>query len=524
MNRILLLVVLLFTGVNVKAQIAFQKKYVGSKYERCQSLLIDADGNYVMAGYTNSFGTDTFDVYVIKTNVMGDTLWTRTIGGLETDQGVDIQKTIDNGYVVVGSTYSFGAGGSDVYLIKLNNSGDTLWTRAYGGASDEGGNSIKQTGDGGFIIAGYTNSFGSGFIDVYILKVDSDGIFQWSKTFGGTSTESAYDIQLANNGFIIAGYTSLGAGNFDAYLINTDFSGNMIWSKKYGGASHDYGYSVQTTSDGGYILVGTILSSGAGNHDVYLIKTNSIGDTLWTKSYGGTLADYGYVVKQMPDDGYTIAGTSYSFFGTGSTSDVYLLNTNATGNLNWSRMIGSVSIDEAHTLALTSDGGFLIGGLSWSFGGGTQYDLSLIKCDSIGFSGCFENTPSTLTSSTRTDVVSPATLVTSTNTITSFTRSNIGNGGASTPLCISVDIQNNTMGNFSFYPNPNSGKFNVQLEDEWIHGEIEVLDLLGRVIYKVEISDKKTIEINLGDETNGVYLIKIIGNKNLFTKKVMISH
>lgn len=522
MNRFYLYVVLLISYFNTEAQIAFQKKYGGANYERCQSLVIDNDGNYVMTGYTNSFATDTFDVYILKTNAAGDTLWTRTIGGFDTDQGTDIQKTTDNGYIVVGSTYSFGAGGSDVYLIKLNNSGDTLWTRAYGGTGDEAGNSIKQTSDGGFIIAGYSNSSSAGFFDVYILKVDSQGTFQWAKTYGGTSTEFANDIELTNNGFIVAGYSSLGAGNFDAYLIKTDFLGNMTWSKKYGGPSHDYGYSVQPTSDGGYILTGSILSSGAGNHDVYLIKTNNMGDTLWTKSYGGTQADFGYAVKQMPDNGYTIAGTSYSFFGTGSTSDVYLLNTNDRGDLNWSRMIGSVSIDEAHTLALTSDGGFLIGGLAWTFGGSTKYDLYLIKCDSIGITGCFENTPNTITSNTVIDVISPSTLVANANAITTNTQSVIGNGGAITPLCISVNVQNNIGNNFSIFPNPNNGLFNIIFEGEVVGGTLEIINFTGSIIYKEEVENKKMFEVNVRANANGLYLLKVISDKSIFTKNIWI--
>ena len=217
--------------------------------------------------------------------------WERDYGGAGTEYSYSVQQTTDAGYIVAGGTLSFG-NSYQVYLIKTNASGDTLWTRTYGGTNYDYGRSVQQTSDAGYIIAGFTNSFGAGGMDVYLIKTNASGDTLWTRTYGGTDNDPGYSVQqTSDTGYIVAGAThSFGAGD-DVYLIKTDGSGDTLWTRTYGGTNQDLGYSVRQTSDGGYIIVGSTNSFGAGNYDVWLIKTNASGDTLWTRTYGGTNPD-----------------------------------------------------------------------------------------------------------------------------------------------------------------------------------------------------------------------------------------
>jgi len=237
----------------------------------------------------------------------GDTLWTRTYGGSHSDWGHSVQQTSDGGYVIAGWTLSFGAGRFDVYLVKTDSSGDSLWARTYGRSRSDYGYSVQQTSDGGYIIAGYTESFGPGGYDVWLLKADSSGHLLRTRTYGGSRTDCGYSVQqTSDGGYVIAGWTlSFGAGRGDVYLLKTDSSGDTLWTRTYGGSSDDIGYSVQQTADGGYIVAGRTRSFGAGDGDVYLIKT--AGEELPAVS-----------IELIPDQWPVVVprGGSFGFTGT----------------------------------------------------------------------------------------------------------------------------------------------------------------------------------------------------------------
>jgi ribosomal protein S11 len=258
----------------------------------------------------------------------------KTYGG--TDYAFSVQQTSDSGYIIAGTTRSFGAGNEDIILIKTDANGNIIWAKTYGGIDPDLAHSVQQTSDGGYILAGYTLSFGAGFYDAFLVKTDANGNIIWPKTYGGTYYDYAYSVQqTSDGGYIVAGYTySFSAG--DILLIKTDANGNIIWAKTYGGTYWDEAYSVQQTSDGGYIVAGYTDSFGAGGSDIFLIKTDANGNVIWAKTYGGTYYDYAYSVQQISDGGYIVAGYTYSF-GAGYY-DIFLIKTDANGE------IGSCSI------------------------------------------------------------------------------------------------------------------------------------------------------------------------------------
>ena len=242
-----------------------------------KSIQQTTDGGYILAGYSSPLNGSVSHAgaHIVKIDEQGNELWTHTYGGDADNWFMSIMQTEDEGYIAAGFTNSFGAGNHDVYLVKTNAQGDTLWTRTYGGLGDEECNSIQKTNDGGFVIVGYTNSTGSGSYDFYIVKTNLQGDTLWTRTYGGTGNDLAYSIQQTINGhYIISGQSnSFGVGDYDMYVIGTDGQGNTLWTSLYGGSGDEGANSVQKTTDGGYVMAGFTSSFGAGNYDVYVVKT-----------------------------------------------------------------------------------------------------------------------------------------------------------------------------------------------------------------------------------------------------------
>ena len=366
-----------------EAVITFERTYGGTQNDYGFSVKETQDGGYIIAGITWSFGAGSADVYLIKTDSVGDIVWTKTYGGTSEDCGLSVQETQDGGYIITGKTESFGSGSSDVYLIKTDGAGAIVWTKTYGNIDEDIGWSVQETQDGGYIIAGWTTSFGGVYGDFWLIKTNAVGNTVWTKTYGGTGWDEGHSVQeTQDGGYIIAGSTeSFGAGSADVYLIKTDAAGNTVWTNTFGGTDDDGGFSVQETQNGGYIIAGTTFSFGAGSGDVYLIKTDAAGAAIWTKTYGGTDNEGGSSVQETQDGGYIIAGGPWPF-GTGS-GDVYLIKTDAAGATVWTKTYGGTDDDGGWSVQETKDGGYIIAGVTRSFGAG-WYDVYLIKTDSLG--------------------------------------------------------------------------------------------------------------------------------------------
>lgn len=373
------------TASNTYAQtVTFEKTYGGASSDYGNSMCQTSDGGYVMTGSTMSYGAGLNDVYIIKADNNGNLIWEKTYGGADQDYGQSVCETSDGGFVIAGYTVSYGAGYTDVYLIKTDINGDSLWTRTFGGTARDYGYSVCETSDGGYIITGKTQDLIVANWDVYLIKTDSNGDSVWTRQFGGVQHDVGQSVcESSDGGFVIVGSTT--STYSDLYMAKTDEDGNLLWEKNMGGGKPKAGHSISETSDGGFIIAGYKASYNSQIQymdDVYLVKTDSLGDTLWTQVYdeGTGGHERGYSVCQTYDNGYIIAGASlYNSPG----NYVYLIRTDSLGDSLWTQTFGGDFYDYGRSVCETIDGGYAIGGSTYSFGAG-ESDVYLIKTDSDG--------------------------------------------------------------------------------------------------------------------------------------------
>ena len=355
-------------------------KTYGGSYDDCgYSVNQTADGGYIIVGVTYSYGVGGSDAWVVKTDAYGNVRWQKSYGGVADDGGLAIIQTKDGGYVMVGYTRSYGRGSEDVWVVKMDANGDIEWQKAYGGPDKDWGRSIIQTVDGGYIIVGGTLSYGAGGMDVLVIKIDAYGQMEWQKTYGGNMFDDGYDVVPTDNGYLIVGTTaSYGAGGMDMWAIEIDKSGDIKWQNAYGGNNWEWAYSVESTADGGYLLVGYTGSYGVGGWDVWAVKIDTKGNIEWQATYGGVADDLGYSVIHADDGGYVIAGETYSY-GAGGY-DVLIIEIDAHGRVEWQLPYGGVADDGGYSVIRTVDGGYVMVGYTCSYGLGAM-DIWLMKID-----------------------------------------------------------------------------------------------------------------------------------------------
>lgn len=516
------------------AQQYFQKFYEGivADVPNANAIKTTTDSGYIVAGFWDNLGVP--DAYLLKVAENGDIEWAKTYG----DSGLtiggtrvyDVLQTADSGYLAVGYANGFGAGSYDVCLLKTDAGGNLEWARTYGGSGTDWGKSIHPTDDGGYIIAGYTQSYGAGEMDVYLIKIDANANLQWTRTYGGSSRDVGYEAkQCPDGGYIIAGVTqSFGEGMNDIYLIRTDSLGNIIWTKTYGGAGDEVSigigsayfgkFSLEQTSDSGYVIAASTSSFGAGDYDVYVIKTDKNGDTLWTKTYGGSDLDFGVSIKQTADTGYMIVGWTRSFGG--GNWDIYLIRTNPVGDTLWTKTYGDNYIESAISFEKIGTEGYIIAG----FAQGIKIGTYLIGIDTNGNSECNKGQhPTTTIVGNTSTIVGSGAIIDSGGvagnaalTVIDVTSSLIDVCDTTTYVNEEITEANGIM----VYPNPAHSELYIEGNFD-VPATFELYDITGRKVLSQSINSNQPININ--QLSKGLYLYLLnADNKAIARGKVVI--
>jgi len=311
----------------------WSQSYGGLFTENCNAIIETADTGFMLVGYTNSYGAGQFDMFVVKTDSLGDTLWTRALGGAGWDFAYDVIQSVDGNYIVVGETYSTAGGDNDVFIVKLDVNGNTLWTKSYGGVNQDFGRAIVELSDSMLVIAGGTSSLGSGGLDVLLLKLSAQGDSLWARAHGGADDDWARDVIITNDNSISAlGVTwSFSTDFVEMYHIKTDNSGTtLIFQANWGQINNQEGFQLLQRQNGNYQLFGYTMTSGGGAKDFILQEVNSGGGFISGKTYGGNLDDIGHSMARTSDNGLILFGTTNGF-GVG-LDDYLLVKTDSVGN------------------------------------------------------------------------------------------------------------------------------------------------------------------------------------------------
>jgi hypothetical protein len=321
------------------------------------------EGGFAIAGSTEGFGPGSRSMWLMRTDRMGHPRWNQTYGGTGWDDCFDLVECEDGGFVIVGETFSHGAGDSDVILVKTNLLGDVIWTKTFGGVQADRGTSIVNCEDGGFAISGITSSFGSGLSDMWLIRMNALGEEVWNKTFGNQYYDGANSVTLCQDGgFLLVGYTQL--LDFDLgtlWLVRTDADGNRIWDQGIRESQFQEGWSAVECAEGGFVIIGTIEASN-NPADIWFLRVDTEGNLVWTHVFGGIeVADSlgGYSVLTCSDGGFVIAG---KFGFQGSQNDLWIAHTNADGEIDWSANYGAFHSGGGFLFDACSEGGYIITG------------------------------------------------------------------------------------------------------------------------------------------------------------------
>ena len=421
--------------------------------------------------------------------------WQKCLGGTSSESGAYILQTTDGGYILTGVSISNNGdvsgnhGSSDVWVVKLTNLGLIQWQKCLGGTGGETGYSIQQTLDGGFIVGCGTDS-NDGDVsgnhgtnnDFWVIKLSNLGIIQWQKCLGGTSNEQVQSIQqTTDGGYILTGTTSSNNGDVngnhggqDAWVVKLTSLGAMEWQKCLGGSGiaigtgDDFGQSIQQTTDGGYILAGKTTSNNSdvsGNHgasDIWVVKLSSLGVIEWQKCLGGSGGEVGNSIQQTTDGGYILTGHTPSIDGNVSGNqggvDVWVVKLTNLGIIQWQKCLGGTSGDYGYSIHQTTDGGYILTGVSISNNG----DVS-------------------------------------------------GNHGSSdvwiVKLSAILGLEEPLFNLTTFYPNPVTNVINIKVDSYRINQPYTIIDSQGRVVLNGELNEIDTA-INVEQLSKGIYYLK----------------
>jgi len=472
-----------------QTSIEWSKNYGGNFDDNPQSIVQTEDKGYVVAGYSYSKNGDISinkgraDYWILKLDQQGNLVWEKSYGGTNLDYAYEIEQTKDKGFIVIGVSesndedVSKNNGNFDVWILKLDKDGELEWENSYGGLESDRAVEIEQTIDDGFIFAGGTHSIGEqGYHGFWVTKLNSVGEVQWEKKYSNGGMEGANSIvQASDGGFLISGSTFITKSKdeddlSDVWVIKIDENGELIWEKTFGSKAIDKIQSVKSTIDGGYILGGYIIQRMDSDGDGWVIKIDSNGELIWEKTFGNISTESIWALQNTTDGGYILTGekSDENNFGRDKT---WIVKINNNGELIWEKTFGGSQRDYSRNIFQTKDKGYILATYSQSKDG---------------------------------DV-----------------KRNNGNGDIwiikLIPDTSDIERPNSLLPPISVYPNPSNGSFNVQVENPGL--EIDIFDSNGQ---KVESIKRVGSQITIDNLERGIYCLRIRTCDITITEKIIV--
>ncbi|PCI93602.1 MAG: secretion protein [Flavobacteriales bacterium] len=499
-------------------------------------------------------------IFLSNLSIAQSIQWQKSLGGTNNERANRVKQTTDGGYIIAGESYSNDGdvsgnhGVQDAWIVKLTNIGGISWQKSLGGTGDERITSIQQTMDGGYIVAGETNSNdgdisgNNGLRDYWIVKLTSLGIITWQKSLGGSSFDHGYNIQqTTDGGYIVTGNSSSNDGDVtgnhgsvDGWIVKLTSTGNITWEKSFGGSSADYLTRIQQTSDGGYVALGSSFSNNGdvtvnnGSIDYWVIKLTSNGNITWEKSLGGTNSDLGSSIKQTTDGGYIVTGSSDSNDGdiTGNKGgfDVWAVKLTSTGIISWQKSLGGTGDDYGVSIQQTIDGKYIIAAYSNSLDGDVTgnhglNDYWLVKLTTTGvidwqksLGGGAEEWANHIQQTTDGGYI-----------VVGFSDSNDGDVSGNhagtedfwvVKLFATVGLKEYNLSNISLYPNPTTENITIDLGEIKQNVKATLTNSLGQVILSKNYTSTNIINLDI-DAPSGIYFLHLEIDGEVITKKII---
>ena len=465
----------------------WQETYGGTSVEYATCITNTFDGGFAVTGYTYSYGYGNSDICLLKLHHNGSLQWVKTIGGINEDISYCLVQSADSGYVLVGSTTSYGQNiYEDMFIVKLNSNGELLWARTIGANGSDIAYTLKQTDDGGYIVVGYSVTYHPLEYGLMIVKINDYGTIEWTKMAGkvGNNFLSPSVIQTPDGGYGIASTIDSVIGGSDMCFMKLSNLGMLEWSCAIGGTDYDEAFSVCQTSGNGYALTGVTNSFGAEYPNLYIVKISNVGLLEWTRTFGGDNDDIAVSVMNTSDGGLTIAGECFSF-GAGSI-DMYIVKLDSKGRFIWNKTIGGSDMDFMRSMVRDNDGGYVAVGRTYSFGAGAS-DMYIVKMDLLGNTCGYTGTPVPHIDSGGTLLQIPVNIYNITPRVIS-PGPNISGWGGISNLCFTGLHPNSSLLPDSFslhqnYPNPFNPVTKIKFDlPKHSNAKIIIYDFLGREV------------------------------------------
>ena len=521
------------------ATTTFLRTYGSTGNDVCNSFWETNDG-YLAAGYSdgltsNKTNANGKDIYLMKTDKYGNQVWAISYGGTGDEEiniirpdGIGSENIIMGGY-----TSTFSGTNNDVLVQKIDGSGNFVWANTFGGTGDESAKFIKKTSDQGYIVVGQTNSAGAGNNDIFVMKLDSTGNEQWQKAYGSTGEETAVYVEEVSGQYVIGGTTDgAGSGGTDGFAMKIDGSGNFVWANTYGSTGDESFNSGKIDGSGNFVWAGSTNSVGNGGDDGMVMKIDGSGNFVWANAYGST-GDESINDGKIDGSGNFVWAGSTNSIGNGG-DDGMVMKIDGSGNFVWANAYGSTGNDGAKVAYSTNDGIIAWGNAAPNPG---DNDIFCFKMDSVGNTACDQssgNISGTTFTATKTALSFTitndpfGTSVSGTNNTVSLPNS--GNIAKDSSLCSKVVSNSNifdskTQESIDVYPNPSTGIFTIDMQMIEGNATIEVYNILGARVHletvKVNLSEQRTIK--LAGHKSGIYILKVHTANKTYTQKLIFN-